>query len=480
MSDNEGGSWEKKLKFLDIGTGCGNIVISLAKNRPADDFLAVDINEQALKVAKINAARQEAKNIRFIKSDLFSNIDKKEKFNIIMANPPYVSESEYQNLVPAVKEQPRKALIAANEGYFFYQKIFRQARHFFSKKIPFNATKVTVIGKAGLAERVYNSKSRYSEGRRSLLKSLSKSQIDAVIGGILEEIEKALIKGEKVSFPGYFSLQTTLQKARVAMNLQTKKKMNIPAKRVPKAKFSLNGRAIAFQAIDGGLSLTSGEDKYEVRTKDHKDQVVKFANDAKNDSTAEEGIELEFRKDGTSDKGVKIAKKQLKSGVELKEEVQPWAGVGFVKSRKLPFWAVVIETDLDTFLQNNHDKLVLVKFSTTWCPPCRVLQKNIQELMAELEKSAAPKKDLLVLEQSKMIRKNNGVLGGQKLRDFIEDRGFESRTGHQIIVNYQSENVGSIPVASARFVSPHRAIGRRSGLKIRPVWVRVPLWAPLE
>ncbi|KLL04241.1 MAG: DNA-binding protein HU [Mycoplasmataceae bacterium RV_VA103A] len=102
------------------------------------------------------------------------------------------------------------------------------------------ATKVTVIGKAGLAERVYNSKGRYSEGRRSLLKSLSKSQIDAVIGGILEEIEKALIKGEKVSFPGYFSLQTTLQKARVAMNLQTKKKMNIPAKRVPKAKFSVD------------------------------------------------------------------------------------------------------------------------------------------------------------------------------------------------------------------------------------------------
>ncbi|KLL04240.1 MAG: hypothetical protein MRERV_26c001 [Mycoplasmataceae bacterium RV_VA103A] len=110
-----------------------------------------------------------------------------------------------------------------------------------------------------------------------------------------------------------------------------------------------------------GLSLTSGEDKYEVRTKDHKDQVVKFAADAKNDSTAEEGIKLEYRKDGTSDKweeltvdkgdikyqdtfwfrGVKITKKQLKSGTELKEEVQPWAGVGFFKSRKLPFWAIV-------------------------------------------------------------------------------------------------------------------------------------------
>ena len=51
-----------------------------------------------------------------------------------MANPPYVSISEYQNLALVVKEQPQEALIAANEGYFFYQKIFSQARHFLAKK----------------------------------------------------------------------------------------------------------------------------------------------------------------------------------------------------------------------------------------------------------------------------------------------------------------------------------------------------------
>ncbi|CAG8739215.1 5162_t:CDS:2, partial [Cetraspora pellucida] len=128
--------WKRteKLKVLDIGTGCGNIVIALAKNRPDGNFLAVDINKQSLKVAKINATRQQIKNIQFIKSDLFSNINKKEKFNIIVANPPYVSASEYQNLAPAVREQPQEALIAANGGYFFYQKIFQQARLFLAKK----------------------------------------------------------------------------------------------------------------------------------------------------------------------------------------------------------------------------------------------------------------------------------------------------------------------------------------------------------
>ena len=68
--------------------------------------------------------------------------------------------------------------------------------------------------------------------------SLTKIQIETVLSEFLEEIKKTLIKGEELRFPSYFSLKTTIQKPRVAMNLQTKKKMNIPAKRVPKVKFS--------------------------------------------------------------------------------------------------------------------------------------------------------------------------------------------------------------------------------------------------
>lgn len=57
---------------------------------------------------------------------------------------------------------------------------------------------------------------------------------------MLEEIKKSLVKGEEIRFPSYLSLKTATQKARIAMNLQTKKKMSIPAKRVLKAKFSLD------------------------------------------------------------------------------------------------------------------------------------------------------------------------------------------------------------------------------------------------
>ena len=68
--------------------------------------------------------------------------------------------------------------------------------------------------------------------------SLTKNQIETVLSELLEEIKKSLIKGEELRFPSYLSLKTTIQAARVAMNLQTKKKMTIPAKLVPKVKFS--------------------------------------------------------------------------------------------------------------------------------------------------------------------------------------------------------------------------------------------------
>jgi nucleoid DNA-binding protein len=93
------------------------------------------------------------------------------------------------------------------------------------------ATSIVIVGKTKLAERVYNNK-----GRKL---SLTKSQVEEVINEVLEETKKSLLKEETIRFPGYYSLETKLQKPRVAMNLQTKKKMAIPAKRVPKCKFSL-------------------------------------------------------------------------------------------------------------------------------------------------------------------------------------------------------------------------------------------------
>ena len=68
--------------------------------------------------------------------------------------------------------------------------------------------------------------------------SLNKSQIEAVLTEYLEQTKQALINGEEIRLPSYFSMKTTITKPRVAMNLQTKKQMTIPVKRVPKIKFS--------------------------------------------------------------------------------------------------------------------------------------------------------------------------------------------------------------------------------------------------
>ena len=64
------------------------------------------------------------------------------------------------------------------------------------------------------------------------------NQVSKIIDEFLLETKKSLLKGEEVRLLGYFSFKTMITKPRIAMNLQTKKKMTIPTKRVPKVKFS--------------------------------------------------------------------------------------------------------------------------------------------------------------------------------------------------------------------------------------------------
>src|SRR5215213_8116836 len=84
----------------------------------------------------------------------------------------------------------------------------------------------TIAGKSQLIDRV------------SKKVKLTKNEIDSVITNFLEETKKSLLKGEEVRLQSYFTLKTAITKPRIAMNLQTKKKMKVPAKRVPKCKFS--------------------------------------------------------------------------------------------------------------------------------------------------------------------------------------------------------------------------------------------------
>jgi len=118
--------------ILDLCTGSGNIAITLAKSLKDAKIIASDISNEALAIARSNAESHNCGNIEFIKSDLFDNIDK-EPFDVIVSNPPYVSESDWPKLPKDVLCEPRLALYAGRGGLDFYKRIFREAAVFLKK-----------------------------------------------------------------------------------------------------------------------------------------------------------------------------------------------------------------------------------------------------------------------------------------------------------------------------------------------------------
>ena len=112
-------------KILDLCTGSGAIAISLKKYIPNAQVYAVDISKKALEIAQKNANRLEA-NVKFIESNLFDKV-KKEKFDIIVSNPPYIKKSDINYLSQEVQKEPQIALDGGYDGLDFYRKISYQA-----------------------------------------------------------------------------------------------------------------------------------------------------------------------------------------------------------------------------------------------------------------------------------------------------------------------------------------------------------------
>ena len=111
-------------KVLDMGTGSGAIPLALKYERPDLTVCAADLSPAALEVAKLNG-----KNLRleveFLLSDLWSNLSGRV-FDLVTANLPYVSESEYQECSAEIFYEPVMALTAPREGLFLMEKMIEE------------------------------------------------------------------------------------------------------------------------------------------------------------------------------------------------------------------------------------------------------------------------------------------------------------------------------------------------------------------
>ncbi len=128
---------EKKMakpRILDLGVGSGVIAVTLAIELGDCSIVAVDISREVIQVARRNADEfGAADKIEFRQSDFFSSISEGEKFDLILSNPPYVSEKEYQVLPPEVLTDPKGALLAGEDGLDAIRIILREAPNHLAK-----------------------------------------------------------------------------------------------------------------------------------------------------------------------------------------------------------------------------------------------------------------------------------------------------------------------------------------------------------
>jgi ribosomal protein L3 glutamine methyltransferase len=124
---------EEVFSILDLCTGSGCIAIACAKAFPQVKVDAVDLSKDALAVAKINIERHKVQDrVNLIESNLFANLPSK-KYDIIVSNPPYVSQKEMAELPKEYCHEPKFALESEDEGLEVVLKILDQAPNYMAE-----------------------------------------------------------------------------------------------------------------------------------------------------------------------------------------------------------------------------------------------------------------------------------------------------------------------------------------------------------
>jgi release factor glutamine methyltransferase len=123
------------LNILELGTGSGCIILSLLSELKYSNATAIDLSKKALNIAKLNAQKFSLDNrVNFKLSNWFSNLTSNFKFDIIIANPPYISLNDWETLDKNVKYfEPKEALTDNKDGLKNYRIIAKYSKNYLSK-----------------------------------------------------------------------------------------------------------------------------------------------------------------------------------------------------------------------------------------------------------------------------------------------------------------------------------------------------------
>lgn len=121
--------------IVDVGTGSGCVAITLAARLNGRRILAIDRSSEALGVAQVNATKHGVRDrIEWLEGDLLEplrDLQGADSVDVIVSNPPYISESDWAGLEPEVRVfEPRMALVGGKEGTEFHERLLRESWEF--------------------------------------------------------------------------------------------------------------------------------------------------------------------------------------------------------------------------------------------------------------------------------------------------------------------------------------------------------------
>ena len=120
--------------IVDIGTGCGNIALSVAKEFPDAHVIGTDISQIALRIARLNAAKLNMPQVTFTHGSVYSpliNLKLESRCDFIVSNPPYISSKDWGSLDREIRDhEPKRALVSGETGLEMTAKLVRGASEF--------------------------------------------------------------------------------------------------------------------------------------------------------------------------------------------------------------------------------------------------------------------------------------------------------------------------------------------------------------